>query len=309
MSESSQASLIVIVLDLSSRWKSLLLSESIDHVIVFANAHLSLNAENQVAVIATTNDAVEYVYPRASSVPSSLSRANMPEQCNRLQAQTKAGVTALAEAGLSDANTHLAPALSKGLCYCNKHLKPRQQKQMTERDESRTYVDQARVLVLSTSSEASDEYVPVMNVAFAAKKINVLIDVCSIGTTNSLLQQTADLTQGRHLTLDDTSNLLQHLLCTFASDAVTRGVMKHEEAVAVNYQATCFCHGRSVSQGLVCSVCLSIFCEPKVVCPSCRTLFARAKKKKKAKRNASKRNSNTSSKRASRSTTPTMVTS
>eukprot|EP00045_Choanoeca_perplexa_P007175 m.63278 g.63278 ORF g.63278 m.63278 type:complete len:301 (-) comp13965_c0_seq1:290-1192(-) len=297
---SSRAALVVAVVDLSSRWQTLDLNTAMDHLIVFLNAHLALNAENQVAVLATSASQTHYIYPKTRTVPSAAERVSMPEACNHLQAIIKEGISNIAEQGVSSARTRLAPALSKALCYCNKHTRTQQQG-----DTSIAKVDTARVFVLSTSQEASDEHVPAMNAAFAAKKQGVLVDVCSLGVRNSLLEQTADLTGGRHRLVNDTSDLLQHLLCTFTGDATTRASLQDGGTKTVNYQATCHCHGKSVSQGLVCSVCLSIFCQPKVACPACRTVFAKLKKtKKKAGKRAVEKGSNASSKKASRAGSP-----
>jgi transcription initiation factor TFIIH subunit 3 len=44
----------------------------------------------------------------------------------------------------------------------------------------------------------------------------------------------------------------------------------------VDFRAACFCHGRVVDQGFVCSICLSIFCElpDDAECLTCGTKLA-----------------------------------
>ena len=45
----------------------------------------------------------------------------------------------------------------------------------------------------------------------------------------------------------------------------------------MDFRASCFCHKRSIDQGFVCSVCLSIFCEKCEKCSTCHTTFQVAK--------------------------------
>ncbi|KIW33298.1 uncharacterized protein PV07_00156 [Cladophialophora immunda] len=92
------------------------------------------------------------------------------------------------------------------------------------------------------------------------------------------LQQAADATHGifipAHLTSSSSPNssspaktasqsLLTYLLTSFLSSPLTRSAhLILPTRIDVDFRAACFCHRNVVSVGFVCSICLSIFCEP-----------------------------------------------
>jgi transcription initiation factor TFIIH subunit 3 len=85
----------------------------------------------------------------------------------------------------------------------------------------------------------------------------------------------------------------------FLPDQRSRKHLVLPTRVDVDFRAACFCHRRVVDVGFVCSICLSIFCEPPENgdCLTCGThlemgdygakpaVVARKKKKKKARPN------------------------
>ncbi|OAL37662.1 hypothetical protein AYO20_03169 [Fonsecaea nubica] len=89
------------------------------------------------------------------------------------------------------------------------------------------------------------------------------------------LQQAADATHGifipAHLPSPNDLNpvktasqaLLTYLLTSFLSSPLTRSAhLILPTRIDVDFRAACFCHRNVVSVGFVCSICLSIFCEP-----------------------------------------------
>ena len=156
---------------------------------------------------------------------------------------------------------------------------------------------QSRILVLSVSTSLATQYIPLMNAIFAAQRLRVPVDVLSLTpssassngtdstsptttTPSAFLQQAADATSGifyaarpprRHQPLA----LLPTLLTLFLPDQSARRALLMPSAAAatassnesgssntaINFQAACFCHRRTVTVGYVCSICLSIFCE------------------------------------------------
>ncbi|KIY04176.1 uncharacterized protein Z520_00868 [Fonsecaea multimorphosa CBS 102226] len=89
------------------------------------------------------------------------------------------------------------------------------------------------------------------------------------------LQQAADATHGifipAHLSSPNGPNpaktasqsLLTYLLTSFLSSPLTRAAhLILPTRIDVDFRAACFCHRNVVSVGFVCSICLSIFCEP-----------------------------------------------
>lgn len=70
----------------------------------------------------------------------------------------------------------------------------------------------ARILLLTGSLECASQYMTYMNVFFTAQKQNVVLDVCALDESMTLLQQGCDITGGQYLKLPQTEGLLQYLL-------------------------------------------------------------------------------------------------
>ncbi|WRT70912.1 uncharacterized protein IL334_007911 [Kwoniella shivajii] len=123
-------------------------------------------------------------------------------------------------------------------------------------------------------------YVGLMNCVFAAQKAKVPIDVLSLpppsidASPPIFLQQAAHLTEGIYWQWNGRGALLQYLHAIYLPPPSLR---HHPFAVppqdAVGFRAVCFCHHKTLDVGFVCSVCLSIFCEPRSVCLMCKTRF------------------------------------
>lgn len=177
----------------------------------------------------------------------------------------------------------------------------------------------SRILVLSASPDSSSQYVAMMNCIFGAQKKGVTVDVCKIlgGQDSVFLQQASHLTKGTYYRLDLVEGLLQTLMVsilstdnnkgcvltlstfvqtTFLASPAIRDQMRLPSNDDVDFRAACFCHGRVVDVGYVCSVCLSseckvsrisfidiqlttlrslypVFCEPRDKCLTCRATF------------------------------------
>nr|POF02401.1 rna polymerase ii transcription factor b subunit 4 [Quercus suber] len=157
----------------------------------------------------------------------------------------------------------------------------------------------ARILVLSVSGDLADRYIEIMNCIFACQRMGVPIDVLKLAGDPVFLQQAADTTGGIYMSLDADSRagLLQYLMFAFLPDQTARQhLIVPGEGEGVDFRAACFCHKRVVDVGFVCSICLSIFCEPIadgtcLLCGSQLTLanygqksIVVAKKKKKKKK-------------------------
>jgi len=180
-------------------------------------------------------------------------------------------IAALDETG-PEAPCALVGALTKALCYINRLNQP-----------STSTVNQApnavkspdpRILIISVSPDLSTSYIPLMNSIFSAQKLKVTIDVCKLyGPDTVFLQQAAHLTGGSYLYLEQKDALLQYLIMTFLPSPRLRHFLATPTQDKVDFRAACFCHKKIVDVGFVCSVCLSIFCQPVPVCSTCRTKF------------------------------------
>ena len=139
----------------------------------------------------------------------------------------------------------------------------------------------SRILILSVSADLSTQYIPVMNAIFAAQRRHISIDVLKLAGDTGFLQQACDATGGVYMDLSSSSNLqdgsamLQYLMMAYLPDSTARRWLVMPGGEEVDFRAACFCHQRVVDLGYVCSVCLSIFCEPMTdgVCLTCGTLL------------------------------------
>ncbi|KAL5341605.1 TFIIH subunit Tfb4/p34 [Aspergillus crustosus] len=160
---------------------------------------------------------------------------------------------------------------------------------------------QSRILIISVSSAtgSAHQYIPIMNGIFACQRLQIPIDVCKLSGDAVFLQQASDATKGIYMSLSDPRGLLQYLMMAFLPDQRSRKHLILPTRVDVDFRAACFCHRRVVDIGYVCSICLSIFCEPPENgdCLTCGThldtgdygakpaVVARKKKKKKVRAN------------------------
>lgn len=97
-----------------------------------------------------------------------------------------------------------------------------------------------------------------MNTLFAAQKAAVPIDVALLaGPDAPFLQQAAHLTGGTYYRLGRRGGVLQYLMVAFLAGVGARRGLVGARQEAVDLRAACFCHGRVVEVGYVCSVCLS----------------------------------------------------
>jgi len=165
----------------------------------------------------------------------------------------------------------LVAALTKSLCYINRLMHPPSQTSIS--DDSVVLPD-PRILIFSVSPDLSNSYIPIMNSIFSAQKLKVTIDVCKMfGADTVFLQQAAHLTGGSYIYLERRDALLQYLVMSFLSSTAIRKIISVPTEEKVDFRAACFCHKNIVDVGFVCSVCLSIFCQPIPVCSTCRTKF------------------------------------
>ena len=123
----------------------------------------------------------------------------------------------------------------------------------------------SRLLILSVSGDLANQYIPIMNSIFACQRLSIPIDILKLAGDTVFLQQAADATGGIYMALDDISRagLLQYLMFAYLPDQAAREhLIAPGEGEGVDFRAACFCHRRIVDIGFVCSICLSIFCEP-----------------------------------------------
>lgn len=130
-------------------------------------------------------------------------------------------------------------------------------------------------MVVTCCPDAPMQYIPVMNAIFSAQRADVTIDALLLAALDSsFLQQAAHLTGGLYFKPPNGQALLSYMLNYFACDTHTRSQLDVAQSLGVDFRASCFCHKFIIETGFVCSVCLSIFCQPSRACSTCGTVFA-----------------------------------
>lgn len=305
-------SLLVVVIDTNPHAWSLLsstisLSTALANLLIFINAHLAFNHSNRVAVIASHCQRTVWLYPSPATGPphpttengtssssSSASDANKYRPFALVEAEVLHNLRQLissttASELVSTTTTMVAGALTLALSYINRislSLSPTVapgtnptpiDTTTSSSTQSNNTVLNSRILILSTSGDLAAQYIPIMNLIFAAQHSRIPIDILKLAGDTILLQQASYTTSGVFLSpfpphpAANSSNgaainnpkalsLLPTLLFAYLPDAAARAHLILPTSPNVDFRAACFCHRRVVDLGFVCSICLSIFC-------------------------------------------------
>ncbi|ORY38671.1 transcription factor Tfb4 [Rhizoclosmatium globosum] len=242
----------------------------LNQLLVFINAHLALRFDGRVAVVAAIAGRGSHLLLDSADLSNaSTDIKNTGGMYKQFKVVDDVLVQKLQQLLDFDRDSEenynkqscLAGALSLSLSFIN-----RVKRQHT--DPASTI--QARILTLSVSPDSPSEYIPIMNCIFAAKKDNVIIDVCRLlGNDSVFLSQTASSTDGIFVKVSDVDNLITVLLHSFLPEPSIRKTLCLPGGTLTNYSASCFCHKQPCSIAYVCSVCLSIFCSRRDSCSTC----------------------------------------
>lgn len=238
----------------------------LQQLLYFMNSYLLLQDRNKLAVLALHETGSPILYQSSDEGGgSAISPAKaITERLSLLLEKT-------IQTGPRSGDLPLAGALSRALCLINRR------KLESHRNTSKR---SPRILCLVGSTDSPVQYIPVMNSIFAAQKARVAIDACILHHLDSpYLQQATDITEGIYVKPSHRAVLLQYLLHTFCADTHTRTMLQLQKGVGVDFRASCFCHKSTIDIGYVCSVCLSIFCQPSAQCTTCGTVFKGRPKK------------------------------
>ncbi|KAH9949550.1 transcription factor Tfb4 [Amylocystis lapponica] len=239
----------------------------LSQLLAFLNAHIACKDENTLAVFGALPGRSVMLYSSTSEVDEAQVGG---ADANTYRTSMLDEMDAIGEME-EEAPIGLVGALTKSLCYINRTTSPTSS---ARTDDQPTVLD-PRILILSVSPDQSSSYIPIMNSIFSAQKLKVTIDVCKIyGPDSVFLQQAAHLTGGSYMILDRPDAVLQYLIVNvLLPPPAIRQLLSVPTQDKIDFRAACFCHKRIVDIGFVCSVCLSIFCQPVPVCSTCRTKF------------------------------------
>lgn len=306
-------SLLSIVIDTNPRaWAALddrlPLAKAVANLLVFANAHLAFSAANQVAVVAAHLGRALWLYPQPAPAPTASAEdasgdvlmedapsagnppppapasANKYPPFAHIEATVMSSMRRLIASTPPDllldaaATSQLSGALTLALCHINKAAQGLMATASHLTDTSQPVAAplppvKARIVVLSVSDSDPAQYIPTMNAVFAAAHAQVAIDTLSLTGDPAFLQQACFNTGGTFLRASNPQGLLTYLMFGLIADPEARRSLIAPTHDTVDFRAACFCHGNVIDAGFVCSVCLSIFCEPpeKAVCLTCAT--------------------------------------
>ncbi|KAJ3910328.1 transcription factor Tfb4-domain-containing protein [Lentinula edodes] len=256
------------------------LGSFVSQLLAFLNSHVASRHENSLAVFGAFPGKSVLLYSSAnppSETPSNDANSFPPFKMvdSTIMHNIVQQLNALDQGLDEEAPSALVGALTKALCFINRLTLEfnTSTANATEGLEPLTLSD-PRILVLSVSPDQTTSYIPVMNSIFSAQKLKVTIDACQIyGPETVFLQQAAHLTGGSYIYLERRDALLQYLTMAFLPPPSIRQTISVPTQDKIDFRAACFCHKNIVDVGFVCSVCLSIFCQPVPVCSTCRTKF------------------------------------
>lgn len=306
-------SLLSIIIDTNPRaWAALNsvlpLSRAIATVLVFVNAHLAFSNANQVALIASHVNRAVWLYPpppsaaekpaqatdaagdtpmhdaanTASAPPTSANKYPQFAQIERAVLSSIRDLTnETIEEDLQATTTQLSGALTIALCHINKAAQQLTTSAGSAEDAARGNTSappaiKGRILVISVSDSEPVQYIPTMNAVFAAAHAQVAIDTLSLSGDATFLQQASFNTGGTFLAASNPQGLLTYLMFGLIADTEARQSLVPPTQDKVDFRAACFCHGKVIDTGFVCSICLSIFCElpENAECLTCGTKLA-----------------------------------
>ncbi|CAN9154246.1 unnamed protein product [Alternaria sp. RS040] len=316
---------------------TLSLSAALANILVFINAHLASGNGNEVAVIASHSHKTTFLYPTPADPQPQSRRGDTnghvqtnghakDKEHHMAESANKYRPFAVVESAIlrnfakllnetkeshleATPTTLIGGALSMALTHINKqtilHAPTAASADSSAlaalADSENTHIDRvpltSRILIVSVSGDLANQYIPVMNSIFAAQRKRIPVDILKLAGDTVLLQQASDATGGVYMKPDRPEGLLQYLMMAFLPDVTARTSLIVPSAGGVDFRAACFCHRNVVDIGFVCSVCLSIFCNPHLpdnLCMTCGSylslrsavmnppaLIPRKKKKKK----------------------------
>ncbi|KAG2495706.1 hypothetical protein HYH03_006306 [Edaphochlamys debaryana] len=279
-----EGDLLVVLLDLAllseegvgAGGQAVAPADVLAQLLAFANAYTMLSSHNRLAVYAGSHDMCQLVHlglgegSSGSVFPAASLHAKLGELVRKAEGGHEPGANGTAPHPAGGGRVQpfaLSGALSRALCLIH-----RLQQQAAARGRVRCC---PRLLVLQGSRDGSAQYIPVMNSIFSAQRAQVVIDAVVLAPEDSsFLQQAANLTGGLYFRPPrGPGGLLGLLLAHFVTDTATRAQMDAEQSLGVDFRASCFCHKYVIETGFVCSVCLSIFCQPCRACTTCGTAF------------------------------------
>jgi len=237
--------------------------QGIDAVLTFINSYLLMTHGNQVAVVGVHPKKTEFLFPTdaQNADTATAAQVNQSVATKFRQLLSDPDFFDLEETEKS-ASSRLAAGLAKALCYINRQKKKNNLN--------------ARCLVVKCGMDTlSNQYLALINGAFAAQEMDVSIDAVVLDRdgNNAALQQVCSVSNGIYTQVREPSILLQLLLVYHLADDESRKNLAQVPQSSVDARATCFTSQKPVDIGHVCSVCLSVYATFTPICGMCDSVF------------------------------------
>lgn len=141
------------------------MTQCIDAVIVFANAHLMESSTNELAVLACHGQGAKFLYPKPDKpieirqFDGQYEKLTLVERTVRSQLQET--INELLQCGNLRNESLISGALSLALCYISR----------LERDKAPGEKLHSRVLIVTGSNDSATQYMNYMNIFFTSQKM------------------------------------------------------------------------------------------------------------------------------------------
>lgn len=291
------------------------LDELLSAVQAFASAFGSLDREATLVLVAVAGNQTAVVYPRKDQLETFFANPETKLDTRSIPMDLVGGVAELVaiaakeaknpDMPLSSSLAAMASAFSLSLCLVNRFLAAANAGVTALHDDhawnrgngddegvitaigaggkkkssKKSRAWSPRILLVQASDDRPGDYNAIMNCAFAAKKLQVVVDGCFIpcpggSKASAFLEQTCDLTGGLHLAPNGAAQankaLTEVLLSVFLPPRSCRGSLNLPAMNKVDFRARSFDTGEIVDMAFVCEKCLSLFKHmPSGHCPTC----------------------------------------
>lgn len=179
----------------------------------------------------------------------------------------------------------LSSALMIGLCYINR-IKILYDSKITSR---------LFLLDVSEPHFYTKQYTQLMNIAYNAKRNNIIIDVFSLTDKTTVLEQMCNITSGLYIDNSTFANincgrnkmeeiLTQLMIFWYLPSNNSRKFFSNTYVNDDTNLAVCSCHNKQIDIAYICSCCLTIYCSEKdtqtnkdrMFCINCKTRFTKS---------------------------------